>query len=198
MISRQWNPKSPYLINIIIIIIIIIISDPIWSYLMFDDDYLWYLIHWMFDEYSGYSSIFGQKPRVPETVSALQELELRCDALEQRKQQLGCPGAENGEPMNQFPKSPEMVPNFHDISTWKRRLDLIKLINAKPENGTLNSRSLRYKLLYEQALRDQSGSQISKISQFVQSEGHAGTPPGYASPVSWLQKNHQYATCHFS
>lgn len=58
-----------------------------------------------------------KKPRVPETVSALQELELRCDALEQRKQQLGCPGAENGEPMNQFPKSPEMVPNFHDIST---------------------------------------------------------------------------------
>ena len=53
-------------------------------------------------------------------ISALQELELRCDALEQRKQQLGCPGAENGEPMSQFPKSPEMVPNFHDISTWKR------------------------------------------------------------------------------
>lgn len=60
-----------------------------------------------------------KKPRLPETVSALQELELRCDALEQRKQQLGCPGAENVEPMNQFLRfRPEIfVPNFHDIST---------------------------------------------------------------------------------
>ena len=111
----------------------LILSDPIWSYLMFDDDdYLWYLIHWMFHGYSGYSgyktSIFGQKTKTSRDChcSGLQELELRCDALEQRKQQLGCPGAENVEPMNQFLRfRPEIfVPNFHDISTWKRNAKL--------------------------------------------------------------------------
>lgn len=114
-----------------------------------DDDYLWYLIHWMFD---GYLCAAGTRTA------------LRCLGTTQAA--AGMPRCRKwwtNEPIPQKPRNGAQFPwHFHlKTVTWPSW----STPNLKT-NGTLNSRSLRYKLLYEQALRDQYGSQISKNAVF--------------------------------
>ena len=108
----------------------------IWSYLilsdvwclMFDDDYLWYLIHWMFDEYSGYSSIFGQKTKSSRDClcAAGTRTALRCLGTTQAA--AGMPRCRKwwaNEPIPQEPRNGAQFPwHFHlKTETWPDQAD---------------------------------------------------------------------------